>query len=333
MTKKKEYTRLSKTQRYVLLKINTKTHDLKKFTNEIFSKEYKEPMKKESGIVFDKNDEETFFLSRWEDFSKAEHICINQKQFEYREATAVCEYSKKAYKDSKNNVLPKSERLNIQRTNVLFVNDHGNTYMIVYTFDIYDLKRIEKLANSGGQIVGDEKLESIHKIRSDMFIWLFYKYINGNSKIGKNIRIRNITGFTGNILSDENKFKGDSETTANLSITKAFLAYRYDITSLKIDVESVNGAATSFYIAENRFYKNLRVLVKSGSETNLQHINNNIYDIMPIYLYFYLIPEIKKNYDNQKVNFKKNKDAFLSDLGVEAIKRIKIINNIKNNQI
>lgn len=337
MTKEKGFTRLSKTQRYVLLKIKPKSQDLEKFTNEIFSKKYKEPMKKESGIVFDENDEETFFLSQWEECSKTESIKINsQNQLEYRKATAVCEYSKRVYKDSNNNVLPKSERLNIQRTNVLFVKDNAkDIYMIVYTFNSYDLKRIKKLANSSGQIKNTEELKSIHKIRSDMFIWLFYRYINGKAKIGKNFKIRNITGFTGNILSDENRFKGDSETTASLSITKAFLAYRYDITSLKIDIESNEGAATSFYVAENRScsYIDLRVLVRRGSESNLLFINNDIYDIMPIYLYFYIIPELKENYDKQKGTFKKSKEGFLSNLGVEAIKKIKIINNIKNSQI
>lgn len=324
---------LSKNQRYTLLKFNSSIGNLTDIKNRVTKKIYKDPLHVK-GVTYNPDNPETFFLFSWESVSDEFEVEIGLDSSEkekifYTKATAVCEYSTRRKKDDLNRLLPKEKRLNTQQTDVLFISVKGNIFAIVYTTDEYELKRIKSLINK--DIL--DPLNTEYQMDPDIFTWLFYKYINDEFNIGNDITMHGITGFTGNILSDENKFKGDSESMPDLMITKAFLANKYSITAMRLDL-NVEDSTTSFYVSENTSGNELGVAAKRGSSTNIILQPHDIYDTMPIYIYFCLIPEIFSNYEKEKAEFESSHKAkFLKKIGIEVIQMILARNNLTVNDI
>lgn len=328
MTQTQKNTGLTKAQRCTLLKIKSEKKSFQDITDEIMEQKYRESLNSENEVQFDENDNETFFLSKWENNGKIETLDMKSRTINFRKAIAVCEYSKRKFRDDKNNLLPKAERMNIQTTDVLFVEYSSEVYVIIYSSDAYDIKRVKRIIKH----FDFEPLGWNYEINDDLFTWLFYRYINKKNRIGSDICIKNITGFTGNMFSNENKVKEDSETTADLSITKTFIASKHNITSLKIEVTS-SAAITSFHITSTSSCE-LKIRINRDSEPDLLFCPYDTDEIMSIYVYFYLIPEISEAYEKRKKDFeKKYKEQFLFDLGLDVIRRIMDVNGISKNQI
>lgn len=317
---------LEKNQRYTLIKVVSdirSLHDVKKV---ILTNEKKEPFMFK-GMKFNPDNEETYFLYRWNFKSKHEEnlmVNLNGTNIEYLKATAQCEYSKRTKLGNDKKLLLKADRLNLQETDVLFMCVGNDVYAVIFSFDDYELRRVKKLIGNSNI----EPLNSEYQITSDIFLWLFYKYISEDTSIGSYIEIQGITSFTGNVLTDENRFAGDSGTIPELIITKAFLANNYPITSIKVDL-NVDDVSTAFYISQTSIANELRVMVLRGSETNILLDSGDIHDVMPIYIFCNIIPEIFEQYIEGKETFEKdNKDEFLSKLGIEVIKQILARNNL-----
>lgn len=320
---KKDMKELSKNKRYVLFKLNYQCTDFEKETNKILSTEYKNPLKRAKEIKFDESNYETYFLYNWQNISDVSHIMVNDEMLKFRKCTAVCEFSTRKIKDDNGKLLPKAARLNTEETDVIFVQKDQCLYLIIYSFDGSIINRIMNLIKTSNF----DKLPEQYTIETDMFTWLFYKYIKNDFCIGSNITIENITGFKGNVLTDDNLFKGDSESTADLLITKAFLALKNPITSIKIDVKA-NCSFTSFFISKNETPSDLRIIAGKGSETEFLLKAEDICDLMPIYIYFQLVPKIYKMYKQEKRDFiDHKKKKFLSDLSLQVIKELEYRNS------
>lgn len=324
--------KLEKNQRYTLLKFDSSINNLSIIDNKILKRQHKEALNKK-GIVFDKNNTESFFLYNWGLIDDTEQVNVgagnNQYSLKIKKATAFCEYSTRKIRDRNGNLLPKKDRLNTQQTDVVFIEKNKEVYIVVYTLDGYEIKRVKKL-------LCEENLGTLplqYQVGSEIFTWLCYKYISEKSKLNDYITVQGINGFKGNVLTEENRFTGESFTITELVITKAFLANRYSITAIKIDLD-VESATTMFYINEIQDKKELRVMALKGSTTNILMTPVDILKLMPIYIYFYLIPEIYHIYLAEKETFENNdKDPFLSKLGIDVIKRIMKKNSLKIDDI
>lgn len=323
---------LEKNQRYTLIKMDSKYKNLDQIKNDVLSQQHKEPFKSKL-IEFSEDNEESYFLYKWyEDSGEAVECKIPNtgETVNYLCTEAICEFSTRKIKDANNEILPKKDRLNVQKTEVIFAQKNNQVFAILMTFDNYELKRIKKLI----RMSNIEPLPSEYQIVPSIFTWLFYKYITEKEMIDNNISIEGINGFTGNVLTDENRFSGDSGNTPDLIITKAFLANNYDITSIKVDLNVDSGCLTSFYINQTNTDNELRIMALKNSTTNIILNVDDIYEIMPLYIIFYLIPQIFDSYQKNKNKFDSTeKNSFLADLAVEVVKQILARNNLTKDDL
>ncbi|EGP5667524.1 TPA: hypothetical protein QFG14_000250 [Enterococcus faecium] len=317
---------LAKNQRYTLLKLNKEFSTLDDINTDILTKVYKDPLTVKK-IPEDTPEDERIFIYKWINISDVEEVKFDEKEetFTYIKATAKCEFSTRRVLDqSSGELLPKEKRLNTANTDVIFINTNEGIYAILFSSEFYELRRIKRL-------IGEKNIEplsSIHQTDSDLFHWLFYKRIMEEFDLNDDITLDNINGFTGTVLSEENQFEGTSIQTAELIITKAFITNGYPINSIKIDLQ-MNLATINFFLNEISDGKELITVVQKNSSLYTMLNNEEIEYVIPIYVFFYLIPEIVELYRKQEAEFlSKSKTNFLTEIGIEVIKTIMAKNSI-----
>lgn len=317
---------LSKNQRYTLLKLNNDLTSLHDISEKVLVRIHKDPLTVKN-IPEDTLEEERTFIYKWTNISETEEIEFeeNKQKFSYIKVTALCEFSTRRVFDlTTGGLLPKEDRLNTSNIDVVFVAVARELYAVVFSVDFYDLRRVKRLI--GEHLL--DPLSSKHQTDSELFHWLFYKYIKEEFALNKDITLDNINGFTGTVLSEENLFEGTSLQTAELIITKAFITNGYPITSIKIDLQ-MSLAAINFYLNEISDVKELRIVVQKNSSISPMLNNEEIEYVIPVYVFFYLIPEIVKLYKiDESVFLSEAKNNFLSEIGIEVIKTIMAKNSI-----
>lgn len=317
---------LHKNQRYTLLKLNNELATLDDVKEKVLVREYKDPLKVKNIPEGTLEDEKTF-LYKWINASEKENIKFEEvdEGFSYIKVTAFCEFStRRVFDQSTGKLLPKDERLNKSIVDVIFVKSEDGLYAVIFSTEFYELRRVKRLIGEHSI----EPLSSIHQTESDLFHWLFYKRIKEEFELSKNITLDNINGFTGTVFSEENQFEGTSTQTAELIITKAFITNGYPITSIKIDLQ-MSIAAVTFYLNEVSEGKELRIVVQKNSFIALLFNNEDVEYVIPIYVFFYLIPEIVRLYKQDKSEFlSRSRNNFLTEIGKEVIKTIMAKNDI-----
>jgi len=317
---------LSKNQRYTLLKLNNDLTSLQDISEKVLVRIHKDPLTVKN-IPEDTLEEERTFIYKWTNISETEEIEFeeNKQKFSYIKVTALCEFStRRVFDQTTGGLLPKEDRLNTSNIDVVFVAVARELYAVVLSVDFYDLRRVKRLI--GEHLL--DPLSSKHQTESELFHWLFYKYIKEEFALNKDITLDNINGFTGTVLNEENLFEGTSLQTAELIITKAFITNGYPITSIKIDLQ-MSLAAINFYLNEISDVKELRIVVQKNSSISPMLNNEEIEYVIPIYVFFYLIPEIVKLYKiDESVFLSEAKNNFLSEIGIEVIKTIMAKNSI-----
>ncbi|NCB65238.1 MAG: hypothetical protein EOM48_03590 [Bacilli bacterium] len=317
---------LSKNQRYTLLKLNNDLTSLQDISEKVLVRIHKDPLTVKN-IPEDTLEEEKTFIYKWTNISETEEIEFeeNKQKFSYIKVTALCEFStRRVFDQTTGGLLPKEDRLNTSNIDVVFVAVARELYAVVLSVDFYDLRRVKRLI--GEHLL--DPLSSKHQTESELFHWLFYKYIKEEFALNKDITLDNINGFTGTVLNEENLFEGTSLQTAELIITKAFITNGYPITSIKIDLQ-MSLAAINFYLNEISDVKELRIVVQKNSSISPMLNNEEIEYVIPIYVFFYLIPEIVKLYKiDESVFLSEAKNNFLSEIGIEVIKTIMAKNSI-----
>lgn len=312
-------TRIIKNSRYILLKVkNITLEDIGKINS------YKDKVKIK-GTNFDAKNPETYYEYKIANLGNKDSISLeNGESVEFVKAEVQCEYPTKKMKDEDGNLLPKGERLNYQHTPILFAKYQMNTYAIIYTFDNSELVRIRKLLG-GGNISSPE-----YQLTTGFFEWLFYRYMSESKEIGENIVINDITEFRGNLSSNEdNNILGDSNTNVSeLLITKAFLATRSPIQSLKVDI-NIEGHRIMFFV-ENK--ENIKLMVIKGSYIMMESLE--AVDYFPMYIFFYLMPSLLQCYNEEREYFEENdKEDYLSALSKDVIREIMNLNNLSKEDL
>lgn len=319
---------LSKNQRYTLLKLSNEFSDLKKVLERVVNKEHNfwQPLTVVKNISEEVAHDEKNYLYKWDNFSNIESINFNNNiSMPFVVATASIESGTRLVKDkATGKLLPKSERLNISKVDTIFIESNEEVYCIISTFNFYELKRVEKL-------IGLDYIEPIparFQADSDLFQWLFYKYIKNEVELNNELTLDSITGFTGTVLSEENKFEGQSEQIADLIIAKAFLTNGYPLTSVRLALQTDEGFA-SFYLGKLSNPKELQINVEKLSTIQPLMESVDVEISLPIYIYFYLIPKLVALYKSSEAEFaSKNKKSFLAEIGIEVIKTIMARNDI-----
>ncbi|MFK4912063.1 MULTISPECIES: hypothetical protein [Lactococcus] len=324
---------LTKNQRYTLLKLSNEFSDLEEVLERIVNDHHNfwQPLTAVKNIPEEVEHDEKNYLYKWDNFSSIENISFSDRvSMRFIVATASIESGTRLVKNKvTGELLPKRERLNISKVDTIFIESDGEVYCIISTFNFYELKRVEKL-------IGVDYIDPIparFQADSDLFQWLFYKYIKNEAELNDEICLDSITGFTGTVISEENKFEGQSEQIADLIIAKAFLTNGYPLTSVRLSLQTYEGYA-SFYLEKLSNPKELQINVAKLSTIQPMMESVEIEISMPIYIYFYLIPTLVSLYKSSEEEFaSQNKNSFLSEIGIEVIKTIMARNDIKINDI
>ena len=96
----------------------------------------------------------------------------------------------------------------------------------------------------------------------------------------------------------------------------------------------MSNAAINFYLNEISDGKELRIVVQKNSNISTMLNSEDVEYIIPIYVFFYLIPEIVRLYKiDERVFLSGAKTNFLSEIGIEVIKTIIAKNNISIDDI
>lgn len=330
---------LSKNQRYTLMKLTNVISSEQDVREKILQREHQEELVAK-GIPETIAYEEKNFFSKWLRSSNLETISFNliedgeetddsSIECHYIKAVASCEFSTRQIKNpTTKELLPKIERLNTAQIDILFVENKNDWYCIAFTSNFYDLKRAKKLI---GEIY-IEQIPADYQVSSELFDWLFYKYSKEETSLTSDITLDNIAGFTGTVVNDENRFQGRSDQTADLIITKAFIANRHPLTSILISLQMSEGSL-EFYLSEISGGMELQITVLQNSSVTHTATIQEAENIISIYTLFYVIPKLIEVHKTEASAFLSNKDSFLSLMGIEVIKTIMAKNDITIEQL
>ena len=323
---------LSKSQRYTLLKLKTSFTSIEDVQQRILTRDHDEPLTVKN-IPSDANQDELTFKYEWNNASDPSQIKFENanQEFKYLKVTASCEFSTRRVFDPTDgkNLLPKSERLNIALIEVLFVEISNEIHVVIFSNEFYGLRRVKILIGENSI----EPLTATHNIHSDLFHWLFFKYIKEDYELDGNISIDNINGFTGMVINQDHMFEGNSSQTAELIITKAFITNGHPITSIKVDLQ-ISDASINFYLSEISEGKELGIVVEKRSSITSIMNNEEIEYVVPMYIFFYLIPTVLSLYKADEREFLSTvKTDFSKEIGIEVIKTIMAKNNIIVNEL
>ncbi|MFT8753076.1 MAG: hypothetical protein ABF750_08160 [Oenococcus oeni] len=310
-----------------LLKVNDVAESINDFIGNLQSESsFKEPLPTSDPI---KINMEEYRLSWYKKFSKKEIEDIYEDGSDnkriYYQATAKIESPRRDKVDKDGNLLDREKRININYPDVLLFAKNKKIFVVVITSYTPDVNRVSML-------LGKEKVAPIQEddfIENNFFEWIFYLFSNKKDII-KNLNLNNIDGFTGTILDSTNTFKGDSEQTASLTITKAFVSDKWPFDSLKLDLMD-SFAQETLVIKTNQ---EITILIKKSSL--FMNIQNPIEDLKTIFAYLYIIlfPKIITKYKKERNKFiQKNNIDFSKKIGIEVISSIMKKNKITIDEI
>lgn len=292
----------------------------------ILKRHFADPLlitKRDKELIKTLSDTEKNFYFTWGDVSEPNELKLQKKDgsgneneicVEYLIATANIEYPRKRKRDSLGNILPKVQRVNYTQIVNFFFSYNNSVHLILCSSNYAHQERVKKLVGISYIATSDDE----YKIPSDLFNWLFFQFIEKKGSLKDGLNLMNINGFMGNIADEHNIFKGTSDQTSELIITKAFISNGEILRTITArlrdeDIDIVfkidDKSNTQIYVGQS---EKLKILEAENSEV-----------FFIIYLYSYLIPKLKYLYNKASRQFLTNgKKQFSEKIGLEVIKCI-----------
>lgn len=314
-----------------LFKLNESFKSLDDVNKKIKNKIYEEPFRPPARLLKqmeDLSDHEKNFYYKWitdnkkfetliaPDLSTGElNVPIN-----YLVESARLEYSAKI--TNKNDViLPKEDRIRETDVEIIFFEYNNKVYGTIWASEYYSLLRAKKL-------IGMNNLEVVipeYKLEPDIFNWLFYMYSSHEGVLTEGVKVKNIGGFTGNIIDEHSIFKGTSDQTSDLIITKAFISNGELIREVIARIKDSHIDITFLINSDSVATINL---AQSSVEALFNGEKKEIF--ISIYLYVYILPKLQALYKkNSKLFLDVEKKSFSKRIGIDVINSIIKKNGIK----
>lgn len=296
-----------------LVRIKTNLKDTHKKLN---SQTFKDPLflsKADREIIENTESDEYQFIFKWDVKSISSiELEFKEKKIPIVTANALIEFPKRRKKNSMGNLLPKSERTNDDIVKVIFFENNKKTYALINTSNEAHCNRVKKLIGTNNIMSMSEE----YILDEDMFNWLFYINKECKRKLNKTWTVDNITGFTGNVVDEDNIFKGVSDYTTDLIITKAFISNMESLTNVTVKINTTN--ADLIFSIDNQ--SNVTLFVNRSTF----YFDSTLDDsAMIVYLYTILIPQLNILYEINKTDFLLNKKTeFFKKMGLEVIESI-----------
>lgn len=279
--------------------------------------------KRDAELISSLSDDEKNFYFTWGEISEPNELKLqttddNEEKkeicVEYLIATANIEYPKRRKRDSNGSILPKAQRVNYTQIVTYFLSFNNSVHLIICSSNYAHQERVRKLVGTSFIANSDKEYE----IPSDLFNWLFFQYIENNGSLGDGLNLMNISGFIGNTADEHNIFKGISDQTSELIITKAFISNGEILRTItaRLRNEDIDIVFAIDYESNTQIYVNQSEKLKL-----LEAEDNDTFFI--IYLYSHLIPKLKSLYNEASEQFLSNeKKQFSEKIGLEVIKSI-----------
>lgn len=235
-------------------------------------------------------------------------------------AVAKIEFPRRIKVRTDGTLMPRSERINVNYPDVLLFKDEDQTYLAIITSYLPDIKRVCRLFGEDRV----EKLQPSQYLTDSFFVWIYYHF-SKEKPILSDLKLNNIEGFTGIISDPSNTVVGNSDDTANLIITKAFVSNHYPLKSLKLNFFSKSLMALMVLTEEKEVSidvpktKFLLQSIDDANEVSLASI---------AFIYIYLLPKLLKKYHDEKEVFKKDNISFSKEIGLDVVNAIIRKNNI-----
>lgn len=292
----------------------------------ILKRSFTDPLlstKRDAKLISSLSDDEKNYYFTWGEISEPNELKLqttdeNEEKkgicVEYLIATANIEYPKKRKRDSNGNILPKIQRVNYTQIVTYFLSFNNSVHLIICSSNYSHQERVRKLVGTSFITNSDKEYE----IPSDLFNWLFFQYIEKNGYLGDGLSLMNISGFIGNTADEHNIFKGISDQTSELIITKAFISNGEILRTItaRLRNEDIDIVFAIDYESNTQIYVNQSEKLKL-----LEAEDNDTFFI--IYLYSHLIPKLKSLYNETSELFlSSEKKQFSEKIGLEVIKSI-----------
>ncbi|HGF7579875.1 TPA: hypothetical protein ACNKJ7_001968 [Enterococcus faecium] len=298
-----------------------------------YEKVYLTKEDKERGIHLQGDDAR--FIYNWETFSQIEELDVPDLSDEedsltpairFIKAIANIEYSKQKKRDDSGNYLPKEKRTHTLPVDVYFLEIDSSIYVVICTSKEVNVKRVKKLIGISSFCTNSQD----YYLKNDFFNWLFYNYDEENGILENHFHLKNIGGFIGNITDEQNIFKGVSQQTSELIITKAFISNGETLKNVTARIRKENEIDIVFGVDEN----SNTVIYLNQSENLALFENKDKATFLLVYLYGILIRKLKKIYlTKEKIFIEELEGDFSKKIGLEVIKSIINNNHITINEL
>lgn len=309
-----------------------KFKNLSQVEKKILKRTYSEPLfiaKNNAEQANSMSESEKNFYYNWDKKrTKLENVILSEKdesvvESNVLEAYAELECPTKIKLDSHGRILPKKDRINIVYVRVVFFEIKGAVYLLIFSSNETYVDRVQKLI--GSNLI--KTVDKEYKIEPDLFNWLFYKYSLFKGKLTDELLIKNISGFIGNSVDEHNIFKGFSDQTSELIITKAFISNGEILKNVTVRIASTDGD----FVFSIDHVSNISLFV---NQSTIYFNSSNKEIVMSVYLYHILIPLVKEAYKKSSKEFlNKEKNQFSVKIGLEVIKSIVDRNSISLSEI
>ncbi len=312
---------------------------LLRLTNNVSNLEYvvKEILRirKEDGIKHATQDqiesipeEERIFISLWqscENYDNISNIKLpNGSSIRFLVKEAHIESSKitrNMFEDGK--LLPKDQRTIFDTVKVIFFEYTTRVYVIVFSAYTPVLNKIKQRLFDEEEHI--DSLDIRFNISSDLFYWLFYKYVEKNRLLAERFEVEAISGFLGNIADETHVIKGESEVVPSLLVTKAFVSKFHPIRSLNVMLK-FDDYRLSFIFND----------ISQCSISSSCSIPNNQYDLdvtSAIIIYAFTIPFLSQLFKDDRDWSVDKKTTFAKKIGEEVIREIADFHGIDLKQL
>lgn len=286
-----------------------------------------------NGITLTGN--EAVFNYSWISFSEIQTLRIplvntgksQELGINFIKATANIEYSKQKKRNPDGTYLPKKQRTNEIQIGVYFININGYIYTVVCSSQEVYINRVRKLIG----LTSFAKMNPEYTFESDFFNWLFYQYAEKKGVLDDQFLLMGISGFMGNITDEQNVFKGKSQQTSELIITKAFISNGETLKNITARIRKENEIDIVFGVDDKC---NTVIQVNRSEKLLLFDTDSDVPSFLLVYLYGILIPKLHHLYLNEKEVFiGENEGTFSTKIGLEVIHSIIDNNNIPFSEI
>lgn len=240
---------------------------------------------------------------------------IGEANVRFLVKTAYIEYAKHKKRDRNDVLLAKENRTNSIKIDVVFFENENKVYAIICTIPNHENKVLNLIKPEN---ISQENAD--YKINANEFLWLFYRYSTDCRMLDDNLRISNITSFTGNIFNEEHVIQGNSDVASTLIVTKAFVSCGHPFTKMKVGMD-INGYGLVFLVDE---HSNLNIDADSVFLTQQDTLIT-----LPLYIVAIVIPLIHQLYSDD--DFEDNslvQEEFSKRIGKDVINEIMRHNNI-----